>query len=387
MTKNDDEQQDVFIDWLDAYVAGKSTPETGAASDEELLALQATVRQFHGLDEQLVQHAVFVAPRPRKWEEVVSTQPAMANAMGSPQGIFGRSGPVHGHLAPGVQWQRAASLFLIAAVIVASSIGVWRFAANLDIGGTTELPAATLPFDGGGSDGDGGMNSLAPIATATSGEESSSFPFPNADECVVDPMTQEEALQHLQAANVATEPELSIYEQGVEPSAADQQAIMQLFREWQACDQRGPSVAHMLQFETPWFTANQFPLFLKDGRPFSDQQLEEAAELATTLDRPDLAIYGLELHDEPMDKGTPPDFVPLPDGATPADSGGGGGYYQTIFADDIVIAGPDYAIARATWVNVKGEIGLFHQITWEFVKVDGEWKINAFHEPGGGGKG
>ena len=53
MTSNDDRLTDPFIDWLDAYVTGTSTPDSEAGADSELSAICTAARQFHGLDARL----------------------------------------------------------------------------------------------------------------------------------------------------------------------------------------------------------------------------------------------------------------------------------------------------------------------------------------------
>lgn len=205
-------------------------------------------------------------------------------------------------------------------------------------------------------------------------------------------MTRDEIIAHIQEANAATEPEYPRYERSIEPSDEDAQAIMHTFREWQACgwDRQGFGFAYEMEFETPWFVANNLPLFYpRDGqsgveRPVSDEKIE--------------AYVDVLLNPEPLASpqaaaGTPTsgpgkeqvERLPIPDDAIPVTQQGGGAF-PTIFAEHIEIIGPDTASASVYFINEKtGEVSAdAPSITYGFVKVDGQWLIDSYRENIGG---
>jgi len=128
----------------------------------------------------------------------------------------------------------------------------------------------------------GGVPNATPAVTA----QTSSIPYPTADECTVE-VTREELIQDLQDANTAPEPELCHFEARVKPTEQQAQAIMKTYREWQACSPDTPEfgLAYAVQLQTPWYTAHTLPLFTldkegeyKDMRPVSEEQIEEYAD-------------------------------------------------------------------------------------------------------------
>lgn len=283
-------------------------------------------------------------------------------------------------------WERAANVLLIAAVVLALAAGLWRAADNLGFGIGSQPPDdQSIPFGGAlPQDGDGDTNALVPVATVPVDLETSSIPYPTADECVVEPMTREEVIQHFQMANMATAPESASYEQAIEPSGEDVAAIMQTFREWQACGLNERALAYPMQFETPWYTANQSPLFYQNGRPVSDEMIEAWADVALTDEAApwDTPIY--EPATPPAEPATPAP-LPIPENATPAAAAPGGNSYPTMFPEDIIIIGPDTAIATVYFVNPETrEVSVSGLFTLEFVKVDGQWLVNEYRGGGGG---
>lgn len=200
-------------------------------------------------------------------------------------------------------------------------------------------------------------------------------------------MTRDEIIAHIQEANAATEPEYPRYERSIEPSTGDAEAILQTFREWQACgwDTQGFGFGYQMEFETSWFVANNLPLFYaRDGqsgveRPVSDEKIE--------------AYVDVLLNPEPLASpqaaaGTPTsgpgkeqvERLPIPDDATPVTLEGGRAI-PTIFAEDIEVTGPDTAVASLYFVNEKtGEVMPTTPLTYGFVKVDGQWLIDSYQE-------
>ena len=379
MTTDPDHASDSnsFSDWLDSDLVGMSTPTE--PNDADLSALRATVHQIHGMDEQLTTYAISVQPHASSWEDILSTNFAVSPVGGraalTPR--FNRTRYPQSTSVP--RFQQAATMFLVAAVVLAVTLGFGRYAGNLGGGGPSDPVGTSIPFAGIGAPGGDSSNSLAPMATPGPNDMSSSFPYPTRDECVVTPMTRDEVVQHLEEANVAKSPRLPLYEQQIEPTDADALAIMQVFRGWQACG--GERYAQQMKFESPWFTAKLSGLFLMFGRPASVDEIQDWADIAIVEDGFSLA-YGTPAteNDEPAFTLTRSSTrLPLPVGATPTEYGGSS--LQTIFADDIEMLGPDYARALATWVDQEtGEVQLTPQIMYEFVRVDGKWLLSKYDE-------
>ena len=86
-----------------------------------------------------------------------------------------------------------------------------------------------------------------------------------------------------------------------------------------------------------------------------------------------------------MSEEATPSGVPIPANATPI-AFEGGHSFPTIFAEDIVITGPDTAYAPVYFVNERtGEVSPDGpKITYGFVRVDGQWLIDSYREGVGG---
>lgn len=250
----------------------------------------------------------------------------------------------------------------------------------------------------GGNDGTGdgpNLNGAVPLATVPDDAHGASVAYPGPEECTVEPMTRDEIVAHLQEANVATAPQHERYEHSIEPSTEEADAIIQTFREWQACglhtSETGP--AYQLQLQSPWFSANQLPVFFDYGlgvvqRPIGEDEIEAYADALLSDDPADDAntneapVYGTppELHHEIAT----PDVIPLPDGATPIVFEGGRSF-PMVFAEDIGITGPDTAYAQVYFVDEKtGAVSPGLVLNFGFVKVDGQWVINTYREGLGG---
>lgn len=275
------------------------------------------------------------------------------------------------------------------------------WARHLNVISTGMLIVAVIAFvfvafdsndSGNNGTGDGpNLNGAVPIATVPDDAETSSIPYPTADECTVE-VTREELIADIQEANVATEPERQMYERAIEPSDEARQTIMQTFREWQACawDTQGYGFAYQIQLQTPWFTANSLPVFYNSSkgaieRPISQETIEAYADV---LLQPEEAATPPVI----VEAGTPLSMaeeesagqVPFPPDATPAVVEEGRSF-PTIFAEDIVITGPDTAIAQAHFVNERTrEVTSITPLTFGFVEVDGQWLIDSYSEGGGG---
>lgn len=282
------------------------------------------------------------------------------------------------------------------------TLPTWTHHLHMVSTGLLILAVAALSFaasgpngiDGGGdSDGSGdGPSHFAavPVATVPDNAVTSSIPYPTADECTVEPMTREELIQHIQEANIATEPEQQLYERAIEPSDEDAEAIMQTFNEWQACGLDTPTTgfAYNLRLQTPWFSANQLGVFYNYDlgavqRPISEEKIVEYVDLNL---RPEQAatppvVFGTPPH---MPEEEMPEMLPIPDDATPVVYEGGGAS-PTIFAEDIVITGPNTAMAYAYFVNPETqEVMVTTPLTFWFENVDGQWKVDFHREDIGG---
>lgn len=235
-----------------------------------------------------------------------------------------------------------------------------------------------------------GNFAAVPLATVEPDTETSSIPFPTADECMIE-VSRDEVVADIQAANMATQKEYQRYERAIQPSTEDAQGIMQTFREWQACSVGGINVAAQLELQTPWFTANSLPVFYnyQTGaieRPISEDQIQEYADILLG-DDPAAIDQVTPVYATPpaMPAEATPNGVPIPENATPITFEGGRSF-PTIFAEDIVITGPDTAYAKAYFVDeMTGEVNAdAPSVTYGFVKVDGQWLIDSYREGIGG---
>jgi hypothetical protein len=241
-----------------------------------------------------------------------------------------------------------------------------------------------------GGEGEGEPNgnlAAVPLATVEPDAETSSIPYPTGDECTIE-VSRDEIVADIQAANMATQPVHERYEQAIEPSVEDAQAIMQTYREWQACSVGGLNVAAQLELQTPWYTANSLPVFYnyQTGtieRPITEDEIQEYADIL--MDGNDHAaiaqVTAVYATPPPTSEEATPSGVPIPANATPI-AFEEGRSFPTIFAEDIVITGPDTAYAMAYFVNeTTGEVNAdVSSVRHGFVKVDGKWLIDSYRE-------
>jgi hypothetical protein len=280
------------------------------------------------------------------------------------------------------------SAVLVAILIAALAFGAGSVFDRLRDDGNPPPEQTTIPFAGFAND------EIAGDATPVPMGESSSIPYPNAANCTVTPMTRDEVVAHLEAANIATEPEYQYYERRIVPSEEDALGIMSTFRMYQACYQDGRTPAYSYRLETPWFTANSafvIPQFGLLERPVSDEQIQELADLAF-LDADERALLyplatPIQEDQEPPALVASPDVVPLPVGATPVAIASRGSI-PTIFPENIEIVGPDHALATAVFADPEtGIIDPGQVLYYDFVKVDGAWLLAGYEEPEGQGRG
>lgn len=138
-----DRRSDEFSDWLEAHVAGTSTPDDELTADPELRYLCAAADQFHGLSEKWTQEAMVYSPSVTSWEDIMTSR--SPSLLRDPW-IFvsnNRAGKLPGRWET---WNRFASGVLIAAMIIAIGAGAWRVADDRESGTGTEPPATTAVF-------------------------------------------------------------------------------------------------------------------------------------------------------------------------------------------------------------------------------------------------
>lgn len=242
----------------------------------------------------------------------------------------------------------------------------------------------TLGNGGNGSSGDDPTRfAAAPLATVDPDEEASAMPYPGPEYCVVEPMSREEMIAHIQEANIATRPEFPLYEQAIQPTAEEIDAIIGAYDQWKACGLDTPETGtpYQLRHQSVWYSASSLPVFYSMGdnlRPVSDEQIEsyvdgilEYEEAKETPATPDATAATPPM----MPERQAPVLVPIPDGATPVAQEGGRAF-PVLFADEIRITGPETASATLYWVDEQSrQITAGDMQVIQFVKVDGEWLI------------
>ncbi len=362
--RHHDDQHDALNDYLDSLA---DTPSDGSLAENLDPALRDGVDRFLGLAEQAGMRPG-TSTQPRR-STMNATLPAS-----TPLPIPRRK--PRRRLTPPA-WTRHLHLLSTGLLIVAV------------IALTYAVFSANGPGGGGGGD-DSGNFATVPFATVPDDAETSSIPYPTTEECTVEPMTREELVTHLEEANTATAPEFKRYERAIEPTQEESEAIMAAYRQWQACSVGGINVAAQLELQTPWYTANSLPVFYnyQTGaieRPINDDEIQEYADiLLTGNDHAAIAQVTAVAATPPSEEATQ-SGLPIPADATPF-AFEGGRSFPTIFAEDIVITGPDTAYAKVYFVNQNnGEISPDSpSVTYGFVKVDGQWLIDSYREGIGG---
>jgi hypothetical protein len=371
--------EDLFDAWLDAMVTGESTPVPGAPAGSSSVhpfdRVTSAARQFHGLA-----HAADATPRrsaPRP-----SQEKPMQNSIPSSAPVFAWPKP---DTRPVVTFQAWASYALVAIVVAGLTLGIGRATDFFQSSTPPPVEETTIPFQGVFNiDG-------TPVPMG----ESSSIPYPNELNCTIEPLTRDEVVAHLQAANNATEPVYPSYPAAIVPSNEDAQAIMDTYRMWQACSLGGRSLSYVIQLMSPWHLVESgLAGFFRDPQtyevvhPVSDDMIQAYADIAMMTDEEIILAYPpstptQEELDAYATQGANEQatyearIVPLPDGATPVAAPAGGGFSPTIFATDIQIVGPDVATATAVFVNQEtGEVSTNGDMTLRFIKVNGVWLID-----------
>lgn len=138
-----DRRADEFSDWLEARVAGMSTPGDELAADPELGALCAAADHFHGLSSTWAQDAMDYSPPVTTWEDLMTSNSFALPRYPSISTPRNRAGTLAGRWEA---WNRFASGVLIAVMVIAIGAGAWRLAGDREFGSGTEPPATTGAF-------------------------------------------------------------------------------------------------------------------------------------------------------------------------------------------------------------------------------------------------
>lgn len=361
--RRNDDQQDALNDYLDA-LGGTATTRSGQPDLEP--DLRESVDRFLTLAGK-----AGMTSRP--------SEPTRRRSMNTLSAPIGAITPPQRTARPRViiprAWSQWAPALSTGALIIAAIALVFSAFGPNGLG------------RGGGNEPSGRF-AAAPVATAAPDDLSTTRPRPGANECTVEPMTREEIVNHLEQANVATYQLHPHYEQTIKPTTEERDAILHTFNSWLACGLHTPITgpAYQLRFETPWMTANSLPVFYgftesTNQRPISENELEAYADILVSNNS--LAIANPEA--TPMYDGTPaaspygtPEWAPLPADATPAPRAGGQAG-PVLFADDILMTGPESASAQVVFVDEKTNAvqpGIAY--TAHFVLVDGQWLLDNY---------
>jgi hypothetical protein len=228
-----------FANWLDAFVAGKSTPEQRDASDSGTFELSDAASQIHDLAGQTSRTPIDPS-FPATWEDFMQARLSSETVRPFPTPAALPSGPVSisrpGRDRGWVNLDRIAGVLVAAALLIALSAGIWRASG----GGDGPPPEPT-----------NGLSALVQGTPDTAGTASAMEPvdLPTAEDCTVEPLTVDEVLWYV------TDPAAATYSKDIdhptvepdydatpysyfEPGFATQeqlQPIAEVQRMWMAC--------------------------------------------------------------------------------------------------------------------------------------------------------
>lgn len=380
---NDDDQHDALNDYLEAHVgfppadsrAGQLAPDMRDAV-EEFLDLAERAGAIPGT------HSQQGTPAMNATLPVSGALPATA-----PKQSRRRTQPSLTLPA----WTR--HLHMLSSVLLIAAVAALSFAAF----GPNGI--------GGGGDGTGdgpGQFAAVPIATVPDDAVTSSIPYPTADECTVEPIDYDtdydSVLSQLRVANAVPRQTMALGNPNHPYSPSDQEAgaIMQAYREVQACWQRGPQ--YVAQLITGYGQLNVFDLLPRqpNDEPLTEGQLIQIATFWFLNEDPAFLIEE-NAPREPQPAVASPDGFPETPGtvdhgemgtpftsdatAAPVAYGTGDGPVWTIFPEDITMYRPDVAAAQAYFVDpVTREVQIVTPETIWFFNDNGQWKIDRYME-------
>ena len=220
MTTRDHNQ---FDTWLDAYVAGRSTPASRKASTSENADVLEAARHIHGLAwhaEQNTGMSPPIATLPRNWKNFMNTHtirsgPELAPPSPSPRTVLDPR-PYRG-----ARWHVAFNVALAALVVLTIGTGIWRATDGFN------------GLDGGDPSGGNQQSAFAPETREWTPASSDATPnqgedmplLPTAEECTVEPLTIDEVLWYVEdpgGANRSREMEQSATpDSNIEPDQTD----------------------------------------------------------------------------------------------------------------------------------------------------------------------
>lgn len=170
-----------FDTWLDALVAGRSTPALPADADSS--GLRDAAWQFHGLARRAERETVPDHPLSPDWSTFMQTHVAEPRESSSSVDgrRFARTARRHGSM-----WQVTLNIALTVLLVVTVGVGIWRASGSLlDPGGTDTQQAGFAPE----------TRTFEPDGSPTAPED---LPVvPTAKECTVEPLTVDEVLWYV----------------------------------------------------------------------------------------------------------------------------------------------------------------------------------------------
>jgi hypothetical protein len=166
--------ENTFNRWLDAFVAGRSTPTHDAPADPDMAGKRDAARRLHQLAELADADAAFTGRDDQQistWNQFMSDH---ASALPAARTVSSRRRS-HSRLGPLLT---GFNIAMAAVIVIAIGAGFWR---------------ATNPSGGGNDDGDGNL-ALAPDTRTFEPEGTPETvadlpPVPTADECTVEPLS------------------------------------------------------------------------------------------------------------------------------------------------------------------------------------------------------
>ncbi len=191
---------DSFDSWLDAYVAGPSTPASRTASESTDAGRRDAARQFHDLARRAEPTATDPS-LPTTWEDFMNVSTAAAHTHPRPAPTDRRLVPAGPATAPqgrkplmpfaSTGLHHAANMLLAATILLALSAGIWRATE-----GTGDSPNGNGP----GTEDEAAFAPDTTVwepATPGASDTITVTVLPTAEECTVAPLTVDEVLWYI----------------------------------------------------------------------------------------------------------------------------------------------------------------------------------------------
>jgi hypothetical protein len=176
-----------FANWLDAFVAGKSTPGQRDATDSGTFELSDAASQIHDLAGQTSRTPIDQS-FPATWEDFMQARLSSETVRPFPIPAALPSGPVSisrpGRDRGWVNLDRIAGVLVAAVLLIALSAGIWRVSGGGD--GPPPEPTSELAALVQGTPDSAGTPSAV-----------ESVDLPTAEDCTVEPLTVDEVLWYV----------------------------------------------------------------------------------------------------------------------------------------------------------------------------------------------